>query len=114
MTNERRIMEALQTFDLDNQLQIRDEADIVTLLRNSLDEKEKLSGNSLAEFYAFALIENNPYGLQEWNAYFGPKQFYNQSGEKKVQIELENITKEVVNYWETRKDGCQNPILKAR
>jgi hypothetical protein len=47
MTNERRIMEALQTFDLDDQLQIRDEADIVTLLRNRLDEKGFKNANAL-------------------------------------------------------------------
>lgn len=115
MTNSESVIATLKAIDNDPAFSIQNDTEIVSRLRSNLpNEDEPLDQHSLAEFYAFTLIENSRRESANWKTYFGSPGIYLRSGEEIDRIPIEKITPDVVNYWKARQVQCKNPLLIAR
>ncbi|MBO9154676.1 DUF4209 domain-containing protein [Chitinophaga sp. GCM10012297] len=114
MSQHDSILKLLTEFD-DNQLRpIKDDLEIARMIRGALPEDEDFEPLVLAELYAFSLLEDNEYGKANWQTYFGPALRNSGGGEVFEAIPLTKISKELLDYWESRINQCSNPILKSR
>src|SRR5690606_36733063 len=68
-----------------------------------------------SESIAFDLVENYQSENYSWGTYFGPM-WVSSDGKGNVTEapSLQNVTQDVIEYWEKRIDESTNPILKAR
>lgn len=93
---------------------IRSEADILQAIRSSVPENYKLSGMELAEWYAFASLEDSKYKVDNWDSYFGPPYARYLDGTIRSSYTLQDINKDIIIYWKQRSKECNHPVLIAR
>lgn len=87
--------------------------DIVAAI-NSLPKSFSDSDISRYEWLAFSFSENS--SNRNWNLYYGPLCTYvvNDTQEEVSIPRLEDVTLEILEYWENRANLVKNPLLKMR
>lgn len=91
------------------------EYDIASELDRILREKgSNVSMELRAESMAFNFMED--YGNKDtgWGTYFGPIVCWSEDGISREFPSIKLLTKEIIDYWNTRIKETNNPILKAR
>ncbi|WP_343669058.1 DUF4209 domain-containing protein [Chitinophaga sp.] len=114
MSNVHTIILGAIDFILNEKQTIRSEADISQAIRSSLPVGHKLVGKELAEWYAFIAVEGSRYEGDNWNIYYGPSFIRFIDGTVKPSFTLQDISEDMIIYWETRAKECSHPILIAR
>jgi len=78
-------------------------------------ESYKPSNEDIAEQIAFGFLANYPNSNSSWGTYYGPMFILpNKQGQMMKYPSIQNVTEEILNYWESRAKESKNPILSSR
>ncbi len=108
-----RCIEVVQNFDLIDkvfgEVEISDEFRKLDIDYNEMNICEQ------AEIIAFMLTDNYKEKEEGWGIYYGPYSVCSTQNGDRVEIpSIDQITKEVVDYWKVRAEGVISPILISR
>jgi hypothetical protein len=114
MTIHESILSAIKDFESAPAEKITSEDTILSKIRNKVSQEATLDKFSNAELIAFHMLENSDHGQTKWRTYFGPITGYNPDNTISESVSLDDITDEVIQYWEERLKDSINPVIKAR
>jgi len=78
-------------------------------------ENYKSSNEDIAEQIAFDFLAECPNDTSGWGTYYGPMFILpNKQGQMMEYPSIPKMTKEMLNYWESRAKKSKNPILSSR
>jgi hypothetical protein len=78
-------------------------------------ESYKPSNEDIAEQIAFDFLADYPNNNSSWGTYYGPMFILpNKQGQMMEYPSIQNVTGEILSYWESRAKKSKNPILSSR
>ena len=78
-------------------------------------ESYKPSNEDIAEQIAFDFLPEYPNNNSGWGTYYGPMFILpNKQGQMMEYPSIQNVTGEILSYWESRAKKSKNPILSSR
>jgi len=79
------------------------------------DGNYKSSNENIAEQIAFDFLADYPNNNSGWGTYYGPMFILpNKQGQMMEYPSIQNVTGEILSYWESRAKKSKNPILSSR
>lgn len=109
------IKETLQQFDKLDKKRLNEHAVSSALRQLKPDDGQEIGFELLSELMAFDFAEDYSHKETGWGTYFGPTMTWsNGDGTFTESPSIQRVTPEMIDYWESRANETQNPVLASR